>query len=238
MAARGVKKAFQQVNRVNNILLPQFENLKQRKLGRSAYNIYVDYKAVFVDFFKGMKNKPLKSSIWAACLGGLYMVYRFNPDEKDYEDLLIDNSVELMQVAKTIRNPTSDAYTQEILKLHYEGRLRRQSFLLFSVMFVEDFGLNTDIYEKHCYYTKPRWIYLWKQVIDVGLVGHWIKLEQSMDEYDVNSKDIEDCPDDVNEGSPLITKVKKVVSRCMEYAEDWVYSIKQTYENYTISESP
>lgn len=232
MAARGVKKAFQQVNRINNVLLPQFENLKQRKLGRSAYNIYVDYKAVFVDFVKGMKNKPLKTSIWAAGLGGVYMVYRFNPNERDYFDSLMDNSVELLQIAKTIRNPTSDAYNQDILKFYNEGRLKRQSFLLFSVMLVDDFSQDADNYEKHCYYTKPRWIYLWKKVIDVGLLGHWIKLEQSMDDFDVNVEEIAQCPDDEVEGNLLTNKVKKVASKCLDFLEYWLYCAEESFKNF------
>lgn len=234
MAARGVKKVFQQVNRVNDVLLPQFENLKQRKLGRSAYNVFVDYKAVFVDFAKGVIKKPLKSATCFAGLGGVYGTYRFNPDERVYVDLMLSNANDLLQVSKTIRNPVSDTYTQDILKLYYEGRLKRQSFLLFSVMLVEDFSRHSDSYEKHCYYTKPRWIYLWKQVIDVGILGHWVNLEKSMDNYDINSQELIAFPDDdEQEGSAVVNKAKKIASSLMVFADDCMYSVKQSFENLT-----
>lgn len=232
--AAGVRKVLQTANRVNNTLLPQFENLKQRKLGKSAFNIYVDYKNVFVDFLKGVKDRPLKSVIQLGLVGAGYLIYRHNPDENMYYDTLMENSLELLQINSNIRNPDSDSYTQSIQKLYNQGRLQRQGFGLFSLMLLKDYGEDYDGYERHCYYTKTRWVYLWKQVIDIGAMGHWYYLEKSMTDFDINYEELKDCPDDVEEGSVLVKKVLKMSSDLKDFGSDLLFRMKQ---NMTSSET-
>lgn len=232
--AAGVRKVLQTANRVNNTLLPQFENLKQRKLGKSAFNIYVDYKNVFVDFLKGVKDRPLKSVVQLGLVGAGYLIYRHNPDENIYYDTLMENSLELLQINSNIRNPDSDSYTQSIQKLYNQGRLQRQGFGLFSIMLLKDYGKDYDGYERHCYYTKTRWVYLWKQVIDIGAMGHWYYLEKSMTDFDINYEELKDCPDDVEEGSVLVKKVLKMSSDLKDFGSDLLFRMKQ---NMTSSET-
>lgn len=232
--AAGVRKVLQTANRVNNTLLPQFENLKQRKLGKSAFNIYVDYKNVFVDFLKGVKDRPLKSVVQLGLVGAGYLIYRHNPDENIYYDTLMENSLELLQINSNIRNPDSDSYTQSIQKLYNQGRLQRQGFGLFSLMLLKDYGKDYDGYERHCYYTKTRWVYLWKQVIDIGAMGHWYYLEKSMTDFDINYEELKDCPDDVEEGSVLVKKVLKMSSDLKDFGSDLLFRMKQ---NMTSSET-
>lgn len=232
--AAGVRKVLQTANRVNNTLLPQFENLKQRKLGKSAFNIYVDYKNVFVDFLKGVKDRPLKSVVQLGLVGAGYLIYRHNPDENMYYDTLMENSLELLQINSNIRNPDSDSYTQSIQKLYNQGRLQRQGFGLFSLMLLKDYGKDYDGYERHCYYTKTRWVYLWKQVIDIGAMGHWYYLEKSMTDFDINHEELKDCPDDVEEGSVLVKKVLKMSSDLKDFGSDLLFRMKQ---NMTSSET-
>lgn len=232
--AAGVRKVLQTANRVNNTLLPQFENLKQRKLGKSAFNIYVDYKNVFVDFLKGVKDRPLKSVVQLGLVGAGYLIYRHNPDENTYYDTLMENSLELLQINSNIRNPDSDSYTQSIQKLYNQGRLQRQGFGLFSLMLLKDYGKDYDGYERHCYYTKTRWVYLWKQVIDIGAMGHWYYLEKSMTDFDINYEELKDCPDDVEEGSVLVKKVLKMSSDLKDFGSDLLFRMKQ---NMTSSET-
>ena len=198
MAARlkSVKSAFSKVNRINNMFLPQFENLKQRKLGRSAINIFVDYKAVFKDFCHQAKEKPFRSLTALAALGSLYYVYEQNPDVNSYEDTVLEYANELLQISHLIRNPSSDNYVQKILKFRSQERIRIQSFGIFSLVWVAEFGPDCDLYEKHCYYTQPRWKAFPQKVIDVGFLGHWYNLEKAMKDYDVNEAELADCPSD------------------------------------------
>ena len=198
MAARlkSVKSAFSKVNRINNMFLPQFENLKQRKLGRSAINIFVDYKAVFKDFFHQAKEKPFRSLTALAALGSLYYVYEQNPDVNSYEDTVLECANELLQISHLIRNPSSDNYVQKILKFRSQERIRIQSFGIFSLVWVAEFGPDCDLYEKHCHYTQPRWKAFPQKVIDVGFLGHWYNLEKAMKDYDVNEAELDDCPSD------------------------------------------
>lgn len=198
MAARlkGLKSAFGKVNRINNMFLPQFENIKQRKLGRSAINIFVDYKTVFKEFFQHAKEKPFRSLTTLAGLGGLYYIYQQNPDVNSYDDAVVECANELLQISHLIRNPSSDDYVQKILKFRNQERIRIQSFGLLSLVWVSEFGPDCDLYEKHCYYTQPRWRGFPQKVMDVGFLGHWYFLEKAMKDYDVNEAEFADCPPD------------------------------------------
>lgn len=195
---RAVRTAFGKVNRINNMFLPQFESLKRRKLGRSALNIFVDYKAVFVDFCQQAKDKPLRFLTALATLCGLYYVYEQNPDVDSYDDAVLECANELLQISHVIRNPSSDSYVQKILKFRSQERIRIQSFGLVSVVWVSEFGPDCDLYENHCYYTQPRWKTFPRKVIDVGFLGHWYYLEKAMKDYDVNEAELADAPPDTD----------------------------------------
>lgn len=195
MAAR-LRSAFRNVNRINNMFLPQFENLKQRKLGRSAYNIFIDYKAVCKDSYLYAKEKPLRSATTLGVLLGLYYLYHENPDVNSYEDALLECSNELLQLSHLIRNPSSDNYVQKLLKYRNQERIRIQSFGILSLVWVSEFGPSCDLYEKHCEYVQPRWKSFPQQMIDVGILGHWYFLEKAMIDYDVNEAELADCPPD------------------------------------------
>lgn len=195
MAAR-LRSAFRNVNRVNNMFLPQFENLKQRKLGRSAYNVFVDYKAVFVDFCQYAKKKPIRSATTLATLLGLYYVYEQNPDVNSYEDAVLECANELLQISHLIRNPSSDNYVQKLLKYRSQERIRIQSFGILTLVSVAEFGPSCDLYENHCEYVQPRWTTFPQRVIDIGILGHWYCLEKAMIDYDVNEAELANCPPD------------------------------------------
>lgn len=200
MAARlkSLKTAFGKMNRINNMFLPQFENLKQRKLGRSAINIFVDYKAVFTDFYQQAKEKPFRFLTALSTLGGVYYVCEQNPDVDSYDDAVLECANELLQISHLIRNPSSDSYVQKILKFRSQDRIKIQSFGLLSVVWVPEFGPDCDLYEKHCYYTQPRWKTFPQRVIDVGFLGHWYCLEKAMKNYDINEAELADCPLDTD----------------------------------------
>lgn len=194
--AAGVRSFLRRVNRINDTLLPQFENLKQRKLGRSAYNVYFDYKTVFKESIIYVKRKPFKSALSFAGVGTVCYVYDKNPDEQSFTDTLMESANKLLQLSDLIRNPTSCSSVQRVLKLHSEGRLRRQSLGLFSIVLEQPLSASCDLYENHCTYVQPRWSSLWSRVVDVGMMGHWFMLERSMVDYDVNEEELLDCPED------------------------------------------
>ena len=193
MAAR-LRSAFGRVNRINNMFLPQFESLKQRKLGRSAYNVFTDYKLVFKDSYEYVKEKPFRSVTTLAALAGLYFVYEHNPDVNSYEDAVLECANELLQISHLIRNPASDNYVQNILKYRNQERLRIQSFGILSLVWVSEFGPGCDLYEKQCEYVQPRWKTFPERLIDIGILGHWYFLERAMKDYDVNEAELANCP--------------------------------------------
>lgn len=195
---RNLRTVFGKLNRVNSMFLPQFENLRQRKLGKSAINIFVDYKAVFTDFYHEAKDKPLRFLTMLATFGSLYYIYEQNPDINSYDDELLECANELLQISHLIRNPSSDSYVQKILKFRSQERIRIQSLGLFSVVWVCEFGPDCDLYERHCYYTQPRWKSFPEKFLDVGFLGRWYYLQKAMIDYDVNEFELADRPPDTD----------------------------------------
>ena len=195
---RSARNALGKMNRVNNMFLPQFENIKQRKLGRSVINIFVDYKAVFTDFYHQAKRKPARFLSMLTTLGGFYYLYGQNPGVNSYDDAVLECASELLQISHLIRNPSSDSYVQEILNFRNQGRIRIQSLGLFSIVWVSEFGPECDLYERHCYYTQPRWTSFPQRVIDIGFLGHWYCLEKAMIDYDMNESELAHCPSDTD----------------------------------------
>lgn len=191
---KGMREVFSKANRVNNLLMPQFETLKQAKIGRSAFNVVTDYATVFKDFAKGIRDSPFRAVVKLSALGFVYFVYHENPNEQSYVDGLIENANDLLQLSDLIRNPKSDQYIQELISYRNQGRLRRKSFGLFSLIMMGEYGEQCDLYNAKCYYLQPRWNQLWKQVVDVGFLGHWYFLEKAMKDYDINEAEFVNCP--------------------------------------------
>ena len=193
---RGVREVLRKANRVNNLFMPQFETLKQAKIGQSAFNVVTDYAMVFKDFVKGIRDRPFRAAVKLSALGAVYFVYHENPDEQSYIDGLIENSNDLLQLSDLIRNPKSDHYIQELISYQNQGRLSRKNFGLFSLITVDEYGKDCDLYNTKCYYLQPRWHQLWKQVVDVGVLRHWYFLEKAMKNYDINEEELANCPPD------------------------------------------
>ncbi|KPM11196.1 hypothetical protein QR98_0097660 [Sarcoptes scabiei] len=140
-------------------------------------NVFLDYKSVYLETVKDIKDRPFKASvIFGIISGGFYCIYD-NPDEEEYQVNLIDANNRISRVADAIRNKKSCFYVHEIFQLHNQHLLRYQSF---------EFPPELQLYQTQCRYLRPRWRIDFNNFIDIGFLGQYWLIENKMKEYDIN----------------------------------------------------
>lgn len=196
MAASGAKNAVRTLGRVNRVLLPQLENIRDSRLGKPLFLIYVDYKNVFTDLCSFVFKRPLRAALNLCLVGAFAGTWAYNPKQGSYSEQLTEKANTLLLVSDKVRNPKSNARVQELTLLHSENRLKQYNIGFFSLILEQDYSDTSCYYEARCYYLKQRWIYMYKRILDVGFLGRWYFLEKAMVDYDVNEEELEIVPVD------------------------------------------
>ncbi len=186
--------ALRKARKLNQALFPQFESLKQGRLAQ-VYYLVKDYKAVFLSAFTYTRDKPLKVILQLTTLGLGSYAWNRNPNFTSYTDSLMESSNQLMQVSGLIRNRNSDSYVRDLTECFHQNRLRCRNFGIFTLIFKDNYGEECDLYDKNCYYMKPRWLSMKDQFVDIGFLGRWYQLEKAMIDFDINEEEFasEDC---------------------------------------------
>lgn len=122
-------------------------------------------------------------------------------------------SVDLWEVPAVLRNPHCTKHLHERLDLLFSGKLRVSNFGLFSIAWRDDKTSLCCQYSESCPYSLPSnggdgeitslfRLFLFDRpteqglprvlniardrILDYGLFGHWVCLQRSMEDYDVN----------------------------------------------------
>ncbi len=171
-----------------------------RRVGNYFKRILDDYVAVGEEILQDMKDRPIKSLIYGSLLGTSLYFGKKNPSEASFQEQLVDNANDLLLLSDLIRNPASDSHIQKLVKANNEGVLRRFSFGVCSIIWMDNFGREVDVYEAHCKPLKVGWVeMLTERVVDIGVLGHWIYMDQAMIDFDINP---EEWPDEKDEEEP------------------------------------
>ncbi len=173
------------MTKLNHALFPQFESLKQGRLAK-VYYLVKDYKAVFFSAFTYAKEKPIRVIFQLSALGLGSYAWTNNPSFTSYIDALLESSGQLTQVSSLIRNKNSDSYVRGLIECYYQNRLRSINFGVFTLVLKEKYSNDCDIFDRNCYYTKPRWLSMKDRFVDIGFLGRWYQLEKAMIDFDVN----------------------------------------------------
>jgi len=163
------------------------------KIGKYFRSIYEDYRTVAVETWADMKKAKVKSAVYITSLTGSGVLIATNPSETLFYEQLVNNLNDLMMVGDPIRNVNSENHTQMLSRYWNERRLRRFTFGVCSVMWVDNFDRQVDLYEAQCKHLKVGWLDWWKTVVDVGVAGRWRYLDRAMLDYDINP---EEWPDE------------------------------------------
>ncbi|KAL0117576.1 hypothetical protein PUN28_010408 [Cardiocondyla obscurior] len=163
------------------------ERIKGTFLERWAkywHGLYVDYKDVAFDVAKDCRERPVRAGLYVT--RGCFYSCRHNPDETMFREQLIQNSLKLIQVGESIRNPVSVEHIKWLEQCYNEGLIRRLNLGVLSLIWLDNYDKDCSLYKAICPYLKPRYITFHERIIDVGFLEKYWLLERKMKDYDVN----------------------------------------------------
>ena len=147
---------------------------------------YQDYKAVAVETKNDIKSHPIKASFCLLGFGILGFFHKTVPDEASFLDKFLESTTELAIVGEKIRNPETVAFMRSIVQHQNKERLHYTNFGLFSIVWFSDHGNGVDLFEAHCQHLQPKWRQYRDRIVDVGVLGQWVWIQQYMHDYDIN----------------------------------------------------
>ncbi|XP_050422882.1 mitochondrial import inner membrane translocase subunit Tim29 [Adelges cooleyi] len=133
-----------------------------------------------------IKENPIKS-VLASTLGGcVYYCVSNNPDENSFRSELLECANSMLYISPTIRNPNTVQRLEYLEKCYNMGIVKRFDLLLFSVIWIDEFNNDIQLFKANCSYIKPTILQIPQRAIDIGFLGKWWHLKQIMVDYDIN----------------------------------------------------
>ena len=160
--------------------------------GQYLLGIANDYKEAGQDILKDMKDKPLKSAFYIGTLSTLIYFCRHNPTEDSFREQLQNNANDLLLLSDLIRNPVSDSHVQKLISGYNEGVVRRLNLGVCSLMWLDNYDPQVDLYKAQCKPLKVGWLEMRERIVDIGVLERWIYMEKAMIDYDVNPAEWEE----------------------------------------------
>lgn len=119
-------------------------------------------------------------------LGICYHLSEHNPDELMFRKQLLESSQKVLLVGRPVQNPSSIQHVKWLEQCHNERVIRKINFGIFSLLWMDDYDSDCDLYKTICPYLKPRYVTLHERLLDIGFLDTWWILENFMKNYDVN----------------------------------------------------
>ncbi|XP_043524560.1 mitochondrial import inner membrane translocase subunit Tim29 [Frieseomelitta varia] len=157
-----------------------------QRWGKYWKNLYIDYKESALGAAKDCKEHPVRTSIYFSLLASCVYLHKHNPDECSFKEHLLQNTMKIMQVGKTVRNSMCENYVEWLGRCYNEGIVRRMNLGIISLIWLDDYDKMCSSYKTVCPYLKIRYLTFYKRVIDIGFLDTWWILENKMKDYDVN----------------------------------------------------
>ncbi|XP_064605217.1 mitochondrial import inner membrane translocase subunit Tim29-like [Liolophura sinensis] len=161
------------------------------RIGQYILMVLSDYKSVAVETVQDMKDKPVKASIYLTGIATIGLFLKTNPDEQSYKIKLKSAANDLLLVSDMVRNPKSDHFVQKLSWAYKDGKLKYQTFGVFSVMWLDSFPSRLNLFEAKCSHLKTPWYQFHQNVVDIGYLGKWRVIDKEMVDYDVKPSEWE-----------------------------------------------
>lgn len=97
-----------------------------------------------------------------------------------------------MQVGETVRNPESVQYIKWLEQCWNEQVVRYFSLGIVSFVWLDKYDNESALYKAVCPYNKPNYFTFYQRIIDVGFHNKWWILSRHMQDYDVNTNELDD----------------------------------------------
>ena len=84
------------------------------------------------------------------------------------------------------QNQISKSHIDRILCLYSDKRLRYVNLGLVAIVMEIPTHPECKNYHNTCVHLQPRWWTFYERIIDVGVYGRWLVIQQKMVDYDIN----------------------------------------------------
>ncbi|XP_035782410.1 mitochondrial import inner membrane translocase subunit Tim29-like [Anopheles albimanus] len=177
--------------RLEAITLPErFKGTIVEKWATYWKNLVIDYKEMVLDTGRGMRDRPVRSTIYVSLLAAAGYCGANNPSETDFYDQYRRAYNQLSLVHPTCQNPVASRHITFLERCHNEGILRRLSLGVVSFLWLDNYDKGLSIYKAVCPYLQPRYLTFHERIVDVGFNGKWWQLERKMVDYDINEENL------------------------------------------------
>lgn len=174
-------------SRLNNFEVPErFKGTVVEKWMSYWKGVVNDYRDVFLDVGKQMKEKPIRASIYSALGASAIYSFKHNPSECDFTEQLREYNNKMVLVDPVCHNSTSSQYLIFLERCCNEGIIRRLNIGLCSVMWLDNYDRAINLYKATCSYTQPELLTWHKRIIDIGFLDKWWQVKRKMIDYDIN----------------------------------------------------
>jgi len=177
--------AVRRVAQARNVVIS-----KANSWGQPLRNIILDYVEVSRDLFKDIKKSPFKYMILFSLGGAGVLLCARRPTLTDYQSEIIDYSNEMGLCAQATRNSICKAHVDRMSTLLTDGYLQCVGLGLFSLILLRPSSSRCYNYHQVCSHVQPRLWTLPDRVVDVGVMGQWLMLKKTMQDFDVNHEDL------------------------------------------------
>ncbi|XP_015602311.1 mitochondrial import inner membrane translocase subunit Tim29 [Cephus cinctus] len=178
--------------RIENFETPEkIKGTILERWGKYWKNLYIDYKDVAIDVAKDCRERPIRATFYFSTLASCYYFAKHNPDESSYREQLLQDSIKVMTVGESIRNPETVQHIKWIEQCYNEGVIRRLSLGIISFIWLDNYDEVCAHYKATCSYLKPRYLTFHERIVDIGFMDKWWILEKKMVNYDINEAEFE-----------------------------------------------
>ena len=166
---------------------------RMEKWGQPLRVIAQDYIEVVKDAYKDAKARPIKTLLYSLMGCGVIATWKTRPDAVSYTDRLLDHCNDLYQCSQLVRNPTTQAYVDNIMGMFAKDQLEYKNFGFFAILLKREHSPVCKNYHMSCKHLRRRWWTRWaNDIVDVGAWGRWWALDRAMVDYDINNEELKD----------------------------------------------
>ena len=152
--------------------------------------VATDYREAIREFGQSCKEKPIKTVFLGSIASALWYANRHNPNERSFNEMLIDVNHDLTLVPESHRNNHSTQHQIDILRAKNAGLLRYWNFLFFSIMWQDNYAPEFAHYKSKCKYLTVGYTdVLFREtdrILDIGFLDRWWYTEKAMEDYDIS----------------------------------------------------
>ena len=171
----------------DKLVLPEkYKGTAIEKWTKYWKQVVKDYIDVTKDIVKSAQDRPRRAMVLYGSGGFALYCITVNPTYQDYLAQLRNYQCEMTFVAEPVRSPTAVKYLQFLESNHNEGRLRRMSLGVFSIMWIADYNKDLNLYKAICKYLGPEILTFHTRIVDFGILEKWWIMDRKMVDYDVN----------------------------------------------------